>query len=201
MGIMGGTFDPVHYGHLVAAEAARHRFGLVTVVFVPAGCPPHKRGLVRTNPRERYRLTELATCSNPWFRVSPLEIDRPGCSYTIDTARAFRALYGPDARLYFITGADALLEIMTWYRVEELLNECQFIAVTRPGYGGDQLRAIIDEWPAAFVSRFHFLAIPGLAISSTEIRRRLGTGRPIKYLVPETVENYIREVGLYQTNA
>lgn len=197
LGIMGGTFDPIHYGHLVTAEVARAKFGLDVVVFVPSGEPPHKRG-VRISPgRDRYMMTVLATATNPYFEVSRVELDRPGPSYTVDTVREFRAKHGPDTDLYFITGADAALEIFTWKDAHDLLKMCAFIAATRPGYCTSRLEAELERARAISDHGVFVLEVPALAISSSDIRARVRNGDPIRYLLPESVENYIRKAGLY----
>jgi len=195
IGIMGGTFDPIHYGHLLAAEEARWRFRLEVVIFVPAGQPPHKRPEGITDKEHRYNMVVLATCPNPHFLVSRVEIDRPGPSYAIDTVREFKREFGEEAEIYFITGADAVLEILTWHEADKLVELCEFIAVTRPGY---DLEAMYERLPSKFLEHIHPLPIPGIAISSTEIRRRVREGLPIKYLVPEPVEQYILKHGLYR---
>ncbi|HIE09511.1 MAG TPA: nicotinate-nucleotide adenylyltransferase [Armatimonadetes bacterium] len=198
IGIMGGTFDPIHYGHLVAAEEARWRFDLEVVIFVPAGQPPHKPSEGITDKEHRYNMVVLATCPNPYFLVSRVEIDRPGPSYAIDTVREFKRKLGQDVEIYFITGADAVLEILTWREAERLVELCDFIAATRPGY---DLEAMYRELPEKFLKHIHPLPIPGMAISSTEIRRRVREGLPIRYLTPEPVEQYILKHGLYKEPA
>jgi len=198
IGIMGGTFDPVHFGHLVTAEGARHDFGLEKVVFVPAACPPHKDPGYILAAAHRLRMTALAVASNPYFSVSALEVERRGPSYTIDTVREMQAAH-PGRAIYFITGADAVLEILTWKNVEELLGMCFFIAATRPGYQLENLRGRLAGLPPGQVARIHSLPVPALAISSTDIRQRVREGRPIKYLLPEAVEGYIQREGLYRT--
>ncbi len=195
IGIMGGTFDPIHYGHLVTAEAARERFGLKKVIFVPSGQPPHKKPEAVSPFWHRYLMVVLATYSNPYFEVSAVEYERGGPSYTVDTVREFRRLYGPDAELFFVTGADAILEILTWKAPEELLSLCRFIAATRPGYDLRQLHQVLGEFYLGAVS---LLEIPMLSISSSEIRERVRRGFSIKYLVPEPVEAYIYQKGLYR---
>lgn len=195
LGIMGGTFDPIHYGHLLMAEEARQAFALDEVVFVPNGRPAHKKAYLVSSPEDRFAMTRLATGSNPCFSASRIEIDRPGPSYTIDTLREFHALHPDLEALYFITGADAVLEILTWHEADKLAQECQFIAVTRPGFVLERLPEIVD---AAFMGRVHFLPIPSLEISSTDIRTRVREGRSIKYLTPEPVEAYIRQKDLYR---
>ena len=193
IGIMGGTFDPIHNGHLVTAECASYQYDLDKVVFVPSGNPPHKTDKRITNAQDRYSMALLATMSNPKFRVSRIEIDRAGLSYTIDTVMEFKKIY-PGAKIYFITGADAILEIFTWKSTEILLKEVEFIAASRPGYCLSQLgKEIYDEYRDSI----NLLEIPGLAISSTNIRTRVKNERPIKYQLPEEVEAYISKHGLY----
>lgn len=197
LGIMGGTFDPIHYGHLVTAEVARVKFGLDVVVFVPSGVPPHKHGVEISSGRDRYMMTVLATATNPYFEVSRVELDRPGPSYTVDTVREFRTRYGPGTEFYFITGADAAVEIFTWKDAHELLKMCAFIVATRPGYCTTRLEAELGRARAVSTHGVFVLEVPALAISSTDIRARVKHGDPIRYLLPESVENYIRKAGLY----
>lgn len=193
LGIMGGTFDPIHFGHLVTAEAARHRFELDQVIFVPSGRPPHKQERRVSSADERLMMTLLATVANPNFVVSDWEVRREQLSYTYDTVRAFHQLYSDEAELFFITGADAVLEIMQWRKIDELAGLCSFIAATRPGY---QLEGF--DLPPKLADKLYFMEVPALAISSSDIRRRVQCGEPIKYLLPETVEMYIIKHGLYQ---
>lgn len=195
MGIMGGTFDPIHYGHLLMAEEARQAFALEQVVFVPNGRPAHKKAYLVSQPEDRYAMSLLATASNSAFACSRVEIDRPGPSFTIDTLRHFRREFPELDALYFITGADAILEILTWHEPERLMDECLFIAVTRPGFVLERLGDIIAD--SDFLQRVSFLPIPGLEISSTDLRRRVRSGRSIKYMTPESVEDYIRRQELY----
>jgi nicotinate-nucleotide adenylyltransferase len=194
VGIMGGTFDPVHYGHLVTAEAAREWYGLQEVVFVPSGHPPHKTAGTVSDFWSRYQMAVLATATNPFFEVSRMEYERGGHSYTVDTVRAFRQLYGEATELFFVTGADAILEIIEWKQPEELLAMCRFIAATRPGYDLRQLNALLGEYFSGSVS---ILEIPAPNISSSDIRERVRRGASIKYLVPEAVEAYIIKNRLY----
>lgn len=193
LGIMGGTFDPIHFGHLVTAEAARHRFELEQVIFVPSGRPPHKQERRVSSADERLMMTLLATVANPNFVVSDWEVRREQLSYTYDTVRAFHQLYSDEAELFFITGADAVLEIMQWRKIDELAGLCSFIAATRPGY---QLEGF--DLPPKLADKLYFMEVPALAISSSDIRRRVQCGEPIKYLLPETVEMYIIKHGLYR---
>lgn len=190
---MGGTFDPIHYGHLVAAEEAVVQFALDQVVFVPTGQPWMKEGGTVSPAEDRYLMTVIATASNPHFSVSRLEVDREGPTYTVDTLRAL-AEANPDAELYFITGADAMLEILHWKDSEEALSLAHFIAATRPGYDIAHFEA---EAPYHH-PKISVMNVPALAISSTDIRQRVKEGRAIRYLAPEGVKSYIEKVGLYR---
>jgi nicotinate-nucleotide adenylyltransferase len=199
VGIMGGTFDPIHYGHLVIAEGARVEYDLSEVIFIPSGMPPHKRDQTISNAEDRYRMTMLATQDNPHFSVSRVEIDRPGPSFAVDTIRTMKEMYGPDVDLYFITGADAILQILSWKDVGSLISMCHFVAATRPGYSLTWLREIIARIRERHQSDFsvQYMEVPGLMISSTDIRQRVRSGLPIRYLLPEIVESYIRTHRLY----
>jgi nicotinate-nucleotide adenylyltransferase len=190
---MGGTFDPIHHGHLMAAEEARWQFDLDEVVFVPTG-QPWMKSERRVSPAEdRYLMVVVATSANPRFMVSRLEIERDGPTYTVDTLRAIREERG-DVELFFITGADAMLEILQWKDPEEALAMAHFIAATRPGYDLSSFeRGTPTEHPTVSV-----MQIPALAISSTDIRERVAAGRPIRYLVPDGVQTYISKAGLYR---
>jgi nicotinate-nucleotide adenylyltransferase len=193
IGVMGGTFDPIHHGHLVAAEEARWQFGLDQVVFVPAGQPWQKPVGV-TPAEDRYQMTVIATASNPAFTVSRLEIDHPGPTYTVDTLRRLRAEQADGTCLYFIIGADAILQILTWKEPDQVLAQAEFIAATRPGYDLDRL---VRQVPGA-AGRVHRMEIPDLAISASDLRGRVARGAPIQYLVPDGVARYIDEHGLYR---
>lgn len=197
IGVMGGTFDPIHFGHLVTAEAACEAYDLEEVIFVPAGRPPHKAAKDISDSQHRYFMTVLATIDNPRFTVSRVELDRPGYSYTVDTLRTLYAEY-PEREIFFITGADAVLEICSWRDPWSVLELCHFIAATRPGYhlqSLDRLRATLGEEHS---QRVHPLTVPALAISSSDIRERVQAGRSIRYLLPTSVENYIHKKGLYR---
>jgi nicotinate-nucleotide adenylyltransferase len=198
LGVIGGTFDPIHHGHLVTAEEARVQFGLDSVMFVPNRHPPHKTPADVTDPEDRYLMTFLATVSNPHFSVSRIEIDRPGPSYTIDTIRAVAAAY-PQADLHYITGADAILQILRgeWEQSPQLLGLCQFIAATRPGFALDLETLRRNNCTGRTLDNVHKMNIPAMAISSTDIRARVRSSRSIKYLVPEAVESYIAKHSLY----
>lgn len=197
IGVMGGTFDPIHLGHLVTAEAVRYHFGLQQVVFVPTGRPPHKEGLEVSSAEHRYIMTFLAVVSNPAFSISRVEIDRPGYSYTLDTMLALREVYGADSELFFITGADVMRDITTWHRSEALLSLCHFVAASRPGYTLRDYMAQTDLERFRRNGHIHLIEVPAMAISSTDLRRRVRMREPIRYLVPEAVENYIHEQELY----
>jgi nicotinate-nucleotide adenylyltransferase len=190
---MGGTFDPIHYGHLVTAEEALVQFALDEVVFVPTGVPWMKEGRGVSPAEDRYLMTVIATASNPRFRVSRVEVDREGPTYTIDTLRMLGE-ENPDAELYFITGADAMLEIFEWKESEEVLTLAHFIAATRPGYD----LARFEKAAPTRHPNVSLMNIPALAISSTDVRARVGEGRPIRYLVPEGVKSYVEKAGLYR---
>jgi nicotinate-nucleotide adenylyltransferase len=194
LGVMGGTFDPIHYGHLVTAEEALHQFGLDGVVFVPTGLPWMKEHGVVSAAEDRYLMTVIATASNPLFRVSRMEVDRDGPTYTVDTLHGLRAEVGGEADLFFVTGADAVLEIFQWKDPQELFDLAHFIAATRPGFDIASFEAHAPTSNPAIT----VMNIPALAISSTDVRSRVGAGRPIRYLVPEGVKSYIEKVGLYR---
>jgi len=195
VGIMGGTFDPVHYGHLAAAEEARARFALERVVFVPNRHPPHKPEAAVSPAEMRYEMVVLAIASNPAFEVSRVEVDRPGPSYSADTMAHFRELLGDDVRLYLITGADAVLEMMGWHDPQRLAKTCEFIAVMRPGY---DLAALELALGPELRARTHVLEAPGVEVSSSEIRRRVSDGESLRYLTPPAVASYIEGRGLYR---
>jgi nicotinate-nucleotide adenylyltransferase len=189
IGVMGGTFDPIHHGHLVAASEVADRFGLDEVIFVPTGQPWQKSEREVSKAEDRYLMTVVATASNPRFSVSRVDIDRGGPTYTADTLTDLAAEY-PGARLFFITGADALGQILSWQRYEELFELAHFVGVTRPGYtlGSDHL-------PKGAVT---LVEVPAMAISSTDCRRRVAGGHPVWYLVPDGVVQYISKRSLYR---
>ncbi|HEX9774695.1 MAG TPA: nicotinate-nucleotide adenylyltransferase [Actinomycetota bacterium] len=194
IGVMGGTFNPIHTGHLVTADEARHAFDLDEIVFVPAGRPWQKDRADVAPAEDRYLMTVIATASDPSFRVSRIELDREGPTYTLDTMRLLRD-EEPDAEFLFITGADAILQILTWKDPAAILRETRFIAATRPGYDLDRLE---KELPEDLEDRVSVMEIPALSISSTDVRRRAREGRPLTYLVPPGVAAYIRKAGLYR---
>jgi nicotinate-nucleotide adenylyltransferase len=190
VGIMGGTFDPIHHGHLVAASEVADRFSLDEVVFVPTGYPWQKSDVSVSSPEDRYLMTVIATASNPRFSVSRVDIDRDGPTYTVDTLRDLRVAYGSGAELFFITGADALDKILSWKDPDDLFDLAHFVGVTRPGF---ELRD--DHLPAHAVS---LIQVPAMSISSTDCRRRVAQGKPVWYLVPDGVVQYIAKRNLYR---
>jgi nicotinate-nucleotide adenylyltransferase len=190
LGVMGGTFDPIHHGHLVAASEVAERYDLDEVVFVPTGHPWQKSDDRVTPAEHRYLMTVVATASNPRFTVSRVDIDRPGPTYTIDTLRDLREQRGTKIELFFITGADALAQILSWKAAETLFDLAHFVGVTRPGH---TLSA--DGLP---VDRVSVMEVPALAISSTDCRQRVERGEPVWYLVPDGVVQYIAKHSLYR---
>lgn len=188
MGVLGGTFDPIHLGHLVAASEALHRFSLERVTLVPTGRPWQKTWF--SDPEDRYLMATLAAATHQKLAVSRIELDRKGPTYTVETLDTMRASFG-EVELFFIAGADAVLDLGTWHRVEDLAALTEVIAVTRPGW---DLGALIPQegWP-----RIHHLEIPGIDISSSDIRRRVAEGLPIDHLVPAAVHRFVAERGLY----
>jgi nicotinate-nucleotide adenylyltransferase len=192
LGVMGGTFDPIHHGHLVAASEVQALFGLDEVVFVPTGEPWQKDEREVSAREDRYLMTVIATASNPRFTVSRVDIDRPGPTYTIDTLRDLRE-QRPDAELFFITGADALAQILSWRDADELFELAHFVGVTRPGYTLSE-----SGLPA---ERVTLQEVPAMAISSTDCRARVGRAEPVWYLVPDGVVQYINKYRLYAAAA
>ncbi|KAB1502384.1 nicotinate-nucleotide adenylyltransferase [Corynebacterium sp. 320] len=204
IGIMGGTFDPIHNGHLVAGSEVADLFDLDLVYYVPTGQPWQKKSLRVSPAEDRYLMTVIATASNPRFETSRVDIDREGDTFTIDTLRDIRAIH-PDAELFFITGADALDKIVTWRDWENMFDLANFIGVTRPGY---ELPTVDPNDPDAPETPLHhelregrlrLVEIPAMAISSTDIRQRAAEGRPVWYLVPDGVVQYIAKHGMYST--
>ena len=189
---MGGTFDPIHHGHLVAASEAQARFDLDEVVFVPTGEPWQKEGRDVSAAEHRYLMTVIATASNPRFTVSRVDIERDGPTYTIDTLRDL-SRQRPDAELFFITGADALAQIVTWKDVDELWGLAHFIGVTRPGH------VLSDK--GLPTKNITLQEVPAMSISSTDCRGRVAEGQPVWYLVPDGVVQYINKYSLYAANA
>ncbi|MGH3744096.1 MAG: nicotinate-nucleotide adenylyltransferase [Mycobacteriales bacterium] len=189
LGVMGGTFDPIHHGHLSAASEVAAEFGLDEVVFVPTG-RPYQKGGQESAPEDRYLMTVIATSADPRFSVSRVDIDRPGPTYTRDTLADLQRERGQEAELFFITGADALAQILTWRDAAELLEAAHFVGVTRPGYDAELPEGLSRD-------AVSMVEVPALAISSTDCRQRVRAGLPIRYLVPDGVVTYIDKRRLY----
>jgi nicotinate-nucleotide adenylyltransferase len=192
---MGGTFDPIHFGHLVTAEEALVQFNLDRVLFMPTGQPVLKSGQRVTPAEDRYLMTVVATATNPDFDVSRMEVDRPGLTFTVDTLLALRDEYGPSTEVFFITGADAVWEIVGWKDAEKVAGLATFIAATRPGYDLAAARSAHEQQATGF--RIEYIEVPALAISSTDLRARVAQRRALRYLTPESVVAYISKRGLY----
>ena len=197
IGIMGGTFDPIHLGHLATAEAVRENFSLDEILFIPAARPPHKLGRLVTDENHRLQMTILATQSNKFFKVSDMELRRTGLSYTLDTMNELHKIFGRSTELFFIIGADSLADLSKWHAARELVEKCHFIATTRQGVDVN-FSAVEEFFGAAAREHIHRVTTPGLEISSTDIREKIRLGRSIKYLVPEVVEEYILRTKLYE---
>jgi nicotinate-nucleotide adenylyltransferase len=199
IGVIGGTFDPIHYGHLAAAEEARVRVNLEKVLFVVALQPPHKLGEEVTPVEHRLAMVRLGIASNPHFEISRVDVDRPGLSYTVDTISILQEQWGPDTELFFVMGLDSLVEVPTWHQPERLIRLCRLVAVSRPGFEVDmhQLEASVP----GISSRVEIIDMPEVEISSSDLQRRVKEGLPIKYQVPEEVERYIIKFRLYEPPA
>ncbi|MBI4551054.1 MAG: nicotinate-nucleotide adenylyltransferase [Candidatus Latescibacteria bacterium] len=191
LGVYGGTFNPIHTGHLIIAQEVYDQFALDRVLFIPSARPPHKHNAGLIAPEHRYAMTVLATRDDPRFEVSDIEAERPGTSYTVETLRDLHRRHGPDCQVFFIIGADSLLEIGTWRDPDALFALCSIVVVPRPGVD-------IRQAPLPWRDRALIVQTPEVAISSTDIRHRVETGRSIRYFVPPAVEQYIREHRLYQ---
>ena len=202
IGILGGTFDPVHYAHLAIAEEVYHALKLTRVVFVPAGQPPHKMGYCVTPVEQRVRMLEQAIDTNSHFTLSLVDVQRSGPSYTVDTLRLLRQEWGPRAELYFVIGGDSLKDLPDWYDPAGILAQATIVALLRPGYGepanvGAELAARLP----GIEQRLITLPGPRMEISSTDLRQRVAEGRPIRYQTPDPVEQYILRHGLYRRAA
>lgn len=190
LAVMGGTFNPIHLGHLISAAEVADQVGFDQVLFMPSAKPPHKSSAGLAAAKHRHEMVRLATDKNELFEASRLEIDRPGPSYARDTIRTLYSLYGDTTEVFWIIGADMLIDFHIWKHSEQLLQMCQFVATTRPSY---DLRDVAPKW----LEHVRLVTIPEIAISSTEIRRRVLEGRSIRYLVPDTVFDYIHRHRLY----
>lgn len=201
LGILGGSFNPIHIGHLIAAEEVYWRHGLSRVLFIPAYIPPHKGAEGLAEARHRYEMTRLAIKGNRHFEVSDIEIVREEKSYTVETVELLLKRYGKDCDLYLIIGADTLQELPSWKEIGRLVGLCRMVVVNRPGGGSEAFSQLVPVLGREKVEEMQGLSIqiPSIGISSTEIRARLREGREIKYLVPQAVEEYIRKRGLYST--
>ena len=197
LGVFGGTFDPIHLGHLVVAEEARSVLQLDEVLFIPTGQPWLKSGLKITDAAHRLAMVELAVKSNPGLRSSDMEVRRPGPTYTVDTLTELRQELGPGPELHLILGLDSLADLKRWHLPERIFDLSRVVAVTRPGYEDFEPGALESIAPGAS-SKVHLLKGPLIGISGTEIRRRVCNGLPIRYWVPRCVESYILERGLYR---
>ncbi len=193
LGILGGTFDPIHYGHLFVAEEAHVLFGLEQVWFIPNGMPPHRPLHTVTHSRHRYSMALIALHNNPDFVCSPMEIQRSGLSYTVETLLRLK-VERPGDEFYYIVGVDAVADLLSWHRHEEIVRMANLIAVTRPGY---PLATLQKKLPAAYLQRILPLNTSSPAISSTFIRERVRKNLPIRYLLPDGVVNYIYQNRLY----
>lgn len=200
VGILGGTFDPVHYGHLVIAEEACAALDLAEMVFVPAGQPPHKPGSVVATVHHRLAMLELAIAGNSRFSLSRVDLERPGPSYTVETLRLLRQQWGEQTALYFLIGWDSLEDFLTWRDPAGILEQLSYlVAVQRPGYAEEGgYRASLEARLPGITQRLLVVPAPQLEISSTDLRERVAAGRPIKYQLPERVEQYIEQYNLYQ---
>lgn len=193
IGVIGGTFDPIHYGHLFIAEEARVRYGLEQVLFVPNGLPPHKQSDAVACAADRFEMTRLATESNPCFACSDIEIARPGPSYTVDTLERIQATY-PGSDLYYICGIDTAADLVNWHRPVDVLRLARFLAAARPGFDAHRLEA---QMAPQYLERIEVMAETDVGISSTDIRARVREGGALRYLLPDAVLDYIERAGLY----
>ena len=196
IGVIGGTFDPIHYGHLAAAEEARVRMSLERVLFVVAGVPPHKLGEEVTPVEHRLAMVSLAIASNSHFAISKVDVERPGPCYTVDTISILQEQWGQETEIYFIMGLDSLVELPTWHEPQRLPQLCRLVAVRRPGIEIDMAR--LEASLPGTSSRVEIIDMPGMDISSSELQQRVREGLPIKYQVPEQVERYINDHELYK---
>lgn len=199
LGVLGGTFDPIHIGHLIAAECAREAMDLDEVLFVPAGDPPHKDGSLVTPAAHRYMMTLLATVTNPSFSVSRIELERQGKSFTVDTIEALKREYSEETEVYFILGSDSMADIPNWYQPERLLSLCHFLVVGRPGWDRTAVKESLGPLYDAHHERIHAVEIPAIGVSSSDIRARVRAGKSIRYMTPDLVVQYIEGRGLYQS--
>lgn len=195
IGLMGGTFDPIHNGHLVLAEQVRTRFQMDKIIFIPAGNPPHKDFVA--SKEHRYQMTKLAIEDNEFFEISRIELDQDHKTYAIDTVKRLREMYGDETEIYFITGADMIIDLPTWKNFDELVHLCKFIGSTRPGVEDVELSQQINSLVKDYKADITITQVPALAISSTDIRRRVKYNLSIRYLLPKNAEEYVYTHKLY----
>lgn len=196
-GILGGTFNPIHYGHLLMAERAKEALNIGKVVFMPSGYPPHKDLKEVVSAENRMKMVEMAIQSNKSFLSSTIELDREGKSYTVDTLRELKAEYGQDTELYFIIGADVLIDLPNWRSIRDVVKLCKFAAMQRPGFKRDEFyeqKRLLEE---EYAAEIEVVEMPMIDISSTDIRNRLADALSIKYMLPDSVIEYIEKEGLY----
>jgi len=198
IGISGGTFDPIHHGHLIAAQEIREKLELDKVIFIPVGDPPHKTDIEVTASTHRLNMVSKAIEGNSYFEVSSIEVDRPGYTYTIDTLTELKDKYPENSKFYFIIGGDTVPQLVTWKEYRKVFTLCQFVAVMRPGFDSGKIHCEARRLEHCFSAKIDFIDAPMIEISSTDIRKRVRESRSIKYLVPESVEEYIYANGLYR---
>jgi nicotinate-nucleotide adenylyltransferase len=199
IGISGGTFDPIHNGHLIIAAKVQEKYSLDKVIFIPTGYPPHKRDMKVTNAQHRYNMLCNAVVSNDNFEVSRIEIDRIELTYTIDTLMEFKKIYGDNSKLYFITGADVIHDILTWREFEKVFTLCEFVTTLRPGIDKAAFEKDVNNLIVKYNAIINILEVPQIDISSTMIRKKIMNNQKINNLVPEKVENYIMVNNLYRS--
>ncbi len=195
IGLMGGSFDPIHNGHLVLAEQVRTRFQMDKIIFIPSGNPPHKQ--IVASKDHRYNMTQLAIEDNEFFEISRIELDMENNTYAVDTVKRLQEMYGNGTEVFFITGADMIIDLPSWKDFDELVTICKFIGSTRPGVDYTELSDRIDALVRDFKADITITQVPALAISSTDIRRRIKYNLSIRYLLPRTTEDYIYKHNLY----
>jgi nicotinate-nucleotide adenylyltransferase len=198
VGILGGTFNPIHYGHLIIAESVRESQNLDKVLLIPSGQPPHKPDSEVIDPELRYEMVRRSVSSNPFFEASRVEIDTDGYTYTVNTLQTLKKAYGDETALYFIVGADVIPELTLWKEFKTVFGLCEFIAVRRPGIGRNSADADVEKLKSEYAMRISLIDTPLIDISSSEIRERCSAGKSIKYLVTEGVEEFIKDGGLYR---
>lgn len=197
IGISGGTFDPIHHGHLIISEEIREEFHLDKIVFIPSGKPPHKDESEVSEAEHRFNMVCMATRSNPYFEVSRIEMDRAGYIYTVDTMECLKDEYGENTELFFITGTDIVWDLPKWKKPAELFKLCEFIVAYRPGYDKEKFLDEVQRLKSEYGARISLANTPAIELSSTMIRERVRNGSSIKYMVPENVEEYIYSNKLY----